>query len=48
MGKVKRRPWRPCVPEWIADAGLRPDKQKMATQTVLEQAEVLSEAWAVA
>ena len=27
--------------------GYPPDKQEKATQTVLEQAEVLSEAWAV-
>jgi len=28
--------------------GYPPDKQEKATQTVLEQAEVLSETWAVA
>ena len=28
--------------------GYPPDKQERATQTVLEQAEVLSEGWAVA
>lgn len=30
----------------LREHGYRPDKQERATQTVLEQAEVLSEAWA--
>ena len=31
---------------WLAGAGYPPDKQERATQTVLEQAELLCEHWA--
>lgn len=33
---------------WLESLGYPPDKQEKATQTVLEQAEVLSQEWAVA
>ena len=34
--------------DWLEGLGYPPDKQEKATQTVLEQAEVLSEIWAAA
>ena len=39
---------RVIVKRILRKYGYPPDKQEKATQTVLEQAEVLSEAWAVA
>jgi len=39
---------RVLVKRILRKHGYPPDKQEKATQTVLEQAEVLSEAWAVA
>ncbi len=39
---------RVLVKRILGKYGYPPDKQEKATQTVLEQAEVLSEAWAVA
>ena len=33
---------------WLESLGCPPDKQEKATQTLLEQAEVLSELWALA
>ncbi|MBI4573611.1 MAG: DUF3387 domain-containing protein, partial [candidate division NC10 bacterium] len=39
---------RVVVKRILRKYGYPPDKQEKATQTVLEQAEVLSEAWAVA
>ncbi len=33
---------------WLEALGYPPDKQEKATQTVLEQAEVLSQEWAIA
>jgi type I restriction enzyme R subunit len=38
---------RVIVKRILRQHGYPPDKQEKATQTVLEQAEVLSEAWAV-
>ena len=38
---------RVLVKRILRKYGYPPDKQEKATQTVLEQAEVLSEAWAV-
>ena len=37
-----------CVKRILRKYGYPPDKQEKATQTVLEQAEVLSEEWAAA
>ncbi len=39
--------WEPlkCI---LRKYGYPPDKQEKATQTVLKQAEILSEAWAIA
>ena len=37
---------RVLVKRTLRNYGYPPDKQKKATQTVLQQAEVLSEAWA--
>ncbi len=39
---------RVIVKRILLKYGYPPDKQERATQTVLEQAEVLSEGWAVA
>ncbi len=39
---------RVYVKRILREHGYLPDKQERATQTVLEQAEVLSEAWAAA
>ena len=39
---------RVIVKRILRKYGYPPDKQERATQTVLEQAEVLSEGWAVA
>ena len=39
---------RVIVKRILRKFGYPPDKQEKATQTVLEQAEVLSEAWAAA
>ena len=39
---------RVLVKRTLRKYGYPPDKQERATRTVLEQAEVLSEAWAVA
>ena len=39
---------RVMVKRILRKYGYPPDKQEKATQTVLEQAEVLSEGWAVA
>lgn len=33
---------------WLESLGYPPDKQEQATLTVLEQAEVLSQEWAIA
>jgi type I restriction enzyme R subunit len=43
-----RAQMRVLVKRILRRYGYPPDKQEKATQTVLEQAEVLSEAWAVA
>jgi type I restriction enzyme R subunit len=39
---------RVCVKRILRKYGYPPDKQEQATQTVIEQAEVLSRAWAAA
>jgi len=46
MDKPMRAHLRRLVKRVLRKYGYPPDKQEKATQTVLEQAEVLSEAWA--
>ena len=48
MRENVRAQLRVLVKRILRKFGYPPDKQEKATQTVLEQAEVLSEAWAVA
>jgi type I restriction enzyme R subunit len=48
MRENVRAQLRVIVKRILRKFGYPPDKQEKATQTVLEQAEVLSEAWAVA
>ena len=48
---VRQNVWanlRVIVKRILRKYGYPPDKQERATQTVLEQAEVLSEGWAIA
>ena len=47
MRENVRSQLRVIVKRILRKFGYPPDKQEKATQTVLEQAEVLSEAWAV-
>ena len=48
MRENMRANLRVIVKRILRKYGYPPDKQERATQTVLEQAEVLSEGWAVA
>ena len=48
MRENVRAQLRLLVKRILRKFGYPPDKQEKATQTVLEQAEVLSEGWAVA
>jgi type I restriction enzyme R subunit len=48
MRENVRAQMRVCVRRILRRYGYPPDKQEQATQTVLEQAEVLLQAWAAA
>lgn len=46
--KLTESVFEETVLEWLDALGYPPDKQEKATQTVIEQAELLSENWATA